>query len=65
MRTGNPLHTTAAYTSAIAVGAKKYDIKETDIGATPQLNVPVNKENTGVCDVVVDGAQMCGLVFAD
>ncbi|KAJ5956773.1 hypothetical protein N7501_011052 [Penicillium viridicatum] len=56
-----------AYTSAIAAGAKKYDIKAANIMAThpPSAPVALNKENTGMCDVMVNGAQMCGLVFAD
>ncbi|KAJ5516388.1 hypothetical protein N7527_007948 [Penicillium freii] len=57
-----------AYTSAIAAGAKKIRYRGSrHHGYPPVPNAPValNKENTGVCDVMVNGAQMCGLVFAD
>ena len=28
-------------------------------------SVALNKENTGICDVVVNGDQMCGMFFGD
>lgn len=52
----------------MAGGARRYDIKAADIESTPPPNdvVTLNKENTGVCDIVVDPrSQMCGMVLPD
>ncbi|OOQ86329.1 hypothetical protein PEBR_21913 [Penicillium brasilianum] len=64
----NPGWKPAAYTAAVAAGNVRYDIKAADIAATPPPNqaVVLNKENTGVCDIVVNPpAQMCGMVFSE
>ncbi|CAI7603278.1 unnamed protein product [Penicillium discolor] len=63
----NPDWKPAAYTNAIASGAKRYDIKAADITANPPPNraVVLNKEGTGVCDVAVNRDQMCDLAFGD
>ncbi|KAK9342746.1 hypothetical protein V1522DRAFT_395007 [Lipomyces starkeyi] len=64
----NPGWKPTAYLAAITNGARKYDIKAVDILADPPPNLAVvlNKENTGVCDIVVNPpAQMCGVVLPD
>ncbi|OQD78905.1 hypothetical protein PENANT_c072G05171 [Penicillium antarcticum] len=52
----NPGWKPAVYHTAIAGSARNYDIKAADIIATPPLNLTVvlNKENIGVCDIVMN-----------
>ncbi|KAJ5081544.1 hypothetical protein NUU61_009808 [Penicillium alfredii] len=57
-----------AWHDAIAAGLRKYDIKAGDIANAdnppPNPLVLLNKENSLVCDILVDGSQtMCGLTF--
>ncbi|KAJ5190427.1 uncharacterized protein N7498_009412 [Penicillium cinerascens] len=46
---------------------RRYDIKAVDIESTPPPNEAVTlKENTGVCDIVVNPpSQMCVMVLPD
>lgn len=63
----NPGWKPAAYTAAIANGAHGYKIRTADIKSSPPPNAPVilNKENIGVCDIAVNGPQMCGKTFSE
>ncbi|KAJ5910742.1 uncharacterized protein N7473_000045 [Penicillium subrubescens] len=63
----NPGWKPTAYTTAIAAGNLRYDIKAADIAATPrQTQLLFSTRRTQVCDIVISPpSQMCGLVFPE